>query len=56
MYTRLGLLHINFHQFVIELWPLIDFRISFLENKLIDFDQVLHMHLYWQDLGLDCYM
>ena len=27
----------------------------YLENKLMEFDQILHMHWYWQDLGWDCY-
>ena len=42
--SRLGLLHIILHAFVIELWPLIDVRISFplnLENKMIEFHQIL---------------
>ena len=26
-----------------ELWPLIDVRIVFLENKLMDFDEILYM-------------
>ena len=25
----------------------------YLENKLIEFDQILQMHLYWQHLGWD---
>ena len=28
---------------------------QYLENELIEFDQILHMHLYRQDLGWDCY-
>ena len=43
-------------------WP--SFRPSFrhnfvsaqyLENKLIEFHQILYMHSYWQDLRWDCY-
>ena len=29
---------------------------QYLENKLIDFHQILYMHLDWQGLGWDCYM
>ena len=32
--SRLGLLCVNFRKFIIELWPLIDFRISFPLNIL----------------------
>ena len=60
--SRLGLLRINYHQIVTELLPLMihDFCQNFvsaqyLENKLMEFDQFLHMHWYWQDLGRDCY-
>ena len=28
---------------------------QYLKNKLMEFDQILHMHWYWQDLGWDCY-
>ena len=56
--SRLGLLSVNFHQIVTELWPLMihDFCQNFvstqyLENELMEFDQILHMHCYWQDLG-----
>ena len=28
---------------------------KYLENKLTEFHQILYMHLYWQDLGWDCY-
>ena len=28
---------------------------QYLENKLMEFDQILHMHWCWQDLGWDCY-
>ena len=107
--SMLGLLSVNFRKFIIELWPLIDVRISFLlnilrtnwwnltkfwiyidtdklwiriascqfsqtynrvmaldwcqncvsdqylENKLMEFDQILHIPLYWEDLGWDYY-
>ena len=29
--------------------------IQYLEKELMDFDQILHMHWYWQDLGWDYY-
>ena len=29
---------------------MIDVRISFPENKLMEFDQILHIPLYWEDL------
>ena len=29
---------------------------EYLENKLAEFHQILHMHTYWHDLSLDCYM
>ena len=32
--SRLGLLPVNFHKFVTELWPLIDVRFSFPPNIL----------------------
>ena len=28
---------------------------QYLENKVLDFDQILHMLWYWQDLGCDYY-
>ena len=55
--STLGLLHIIFHTFVPELWPLIYASISFplnLENKWAAFHQILYMHSYWQDLCCDC--
>ena len=60
--SRLGFFCVNFHQIVTELWPLMihDFCQNFvsaqyLENELMKFDQIMHMHWYWQDLGWDCY-
>ena len=60
--SRLGLLRVNFHQIVTELWPLMihDFCRNFvspqyLKNEWMEFDQNLVMHWYWQNLGLDCY-
>ena len=43
VYTRsmLYLMHVIFGQRLTELWPLID--------------QILHMHLYWQDVDLDAW-
>ena len=29
--------------------------VQYLENKFMEFDQVLHMHRYWQHLGWNCY-
>ena len=28
---------------------------QYLEYKWLDFDQILHMHWYWQNLGKECY-
>ena len=46
--SRLGLLRVYFHKFIKELRPLIEVRILFsaqyLENKLMKFDKILHMH------------
>ena len=50
--SRLGLFHIGFRTFVIELWPLIEGQIfvqkfvsvQFLQNKMIEFYQMLYMH------------
>ena len=28
---------------------------QYLEKKLMEFDQILHMHLYWEGLGWHCY-
>ena len=56
--SRSGLLHINFCKFIMELWPLVNVRISFPLNILgtnwLEFDHIFHMHWYWQDLGWDC--
>ena len=49
-----GLLHILFHIFVPEFWPLI-YAKNLFPNKLIEFHQILYMHSYWQDLRWDCY-
>ena len=29
---------------------------QYLENKMIEFHQILYMHWYWQNLGWDCYL
>ena len=57
--SRLGLLPVIFHKLVTELWPLIDVRFLFPFKilrtiKWNEFDQILYMHWYWQDLGWDC--
>ena len=55
--SSLRLLHIIFHKFVTELWPLIYAEILFLLNILrTDIFSPLYMHSYWQDLAWDCYM
>ena len=58
--SNLGLLHLSFHTFVPELWPLIYAKISFplniSRNYLTDYHQILYMHSYWQDLAWDCCM
>ena len=47
-------MHIAFGQFLTELWPLVYVRIVFMLNILwIDFDPILYMHWYWQDVDLD---
>ena len=49
--SSFGLLQVNLHQYITELWPLIDIRnvsIQFLESKLMDFDQILYVHWHWQ--------
>ena len=28
---------------------------QYLENQLVEFHQILYMHLSWQDLARDCY-
>ena len=28
---------------------------QYFESELMDFDQILHVHWYWQDLDLHCY-
>ena len=28
---------------------------QYLENNFIEFEQILYMHFYWQDLAWDCY-
>ena len=57
IWTRsgLGLLHIIFQIFVLELWPLIYAKnfvsAQYLENQLVEFHQILYMHSYWQYLA-----
>ena len=53
--SRLGLLHIVFLTFVIELWPLIDIRISFPLNILMTINRI-STNFILQDLGWDCYL
>ena len=45
--------HNIFRTFRPELWPLISAQ--YLENYITYFHQILYMHLYLQDLALDCY-
>ena len=55
----MGLLQVYFRKLVTELWSLIFCQNfvsgQYLENKLMEFDQILHMPLYWEDLGWDYY-
>ena len=55
--SRLGLLHIDFCKFITRVMVLdvlsltSEFRFAqYLENKLMDFDEISHMYLYWQDI------
>ena len=49
-----------FLKFVAELWSLIDVRIHFHSITLGQLDifspNFVYMHLYWQDLGFECYL
>ena len=60
--SRLGLLGVNIHQYVIELWHLMIFSwgqnfvsAQYLEKEWKDLDKILYIHWYWQDLGCNCY-
>ena len=48
--SRLGLLCVNFHKPITGLCPLIGVKnfvsYQYLENKWMEFDQILHMPLY----------
>ena len=48
-------MHIISGRFSIELWPLIGVRIyaQYFVNEFMDFDQILCMHWYWQDVDLN---
>ena len=44
-----------FRHIVISAFRDFDFgSAQYLENKLMEFDKILYMHWYWQDLGWDC--
>ena len=53
--SGLGLLHINFHRVMALDWCLNFLSAQYLGNKLMEFDKILHMHWYFQDLGWNYY-